>query len=152
LAGDVLSDPLLLINQTYGDLKHLEQFYEKLHKEIRILDNNHILFFSPAVSNNFGSGFKTGPGGALYNDRNVLEHHWYCPLDPNYEKCSIMNKVYYEEKERDLKRLKVGSFLGEFGHIYNINEEMIKTMDNLLTHTEKYLDSWAYWQLLELPK
>jgi endoglycosylceramidase len=58
--GNVLENPDLILNGTLGDTFFLEPFYEILQKEIRKIDPNHLIFFEPAVTNNFQSGFKTG--------------------------------------------------------------------------------------------
>jgi endoglycosylceramidase len=45
-------------------------------------DNEHIIFFEPAVSDILRSGFTEGPGGPAYNDRQAYSYHIYCaPTD-----------------------------------------------------------------------
>jgi hypothetical protein len=54
-----------------------------LHKYIRTVDDDHIIFFEPATGGNiigaFPLGYGTGPGGDAYNDRQALAYHVYCP-------------------------------------------------------------------------
>eukprot|EP01080_Neovahlkampfia_damariscottae_P002710 gene2710-3906_t len=155
--GDIFQNPKLFLNPYLGDLLNLQPLYDKLHLAIRSEDNEHIIFFEPAVNNVFETGFKHQPGGITYSDRNVLSHHWYCPVEPvgsGELVCKTGYNYYQFLKNKDVKRLKVGRFLTEFGAIDGElnNPIYIKDMDFILNGCDREIESWAYWQILHLPK
>lgn len=49
-AGDEYRNPLVLIDMGYTDRHYLAPLYTKLHDAIRTIDDQHIIFFEPAVS------------------------------------------------------------------------------------------------------
>ena len=155
--GDIFENPLFLLNPHLGDLKNLQPLYEKLNQAIRSVDDKHIIFFEPSVNNVFETGFTEQPGGIEYRDRNVLSHHWYCPVEPKGAGeliCKTGYNYYQFLKNKDVERLKVGRFLTEFGAVDGEmnNEIYIKDMDFIMNGCDREHESWSYWQILHLPK
>ena len=65
-----------------SDKSELLPLYQALHRAIRAVDNQTILFYEPHVLN--AQYFRTtdfpfgGPGGPDYNDRQAFSYHVYC--------------------------------------------------------------------------
>jgi hypothetical protein len=59
--------------------------YDRLAKEIRKHDDDHVIFFepSPADSTTDPVGFDDIPGGTSYKDRSALGFHYYVPPNGN---------------------------------------------------------------------
>jgi len=73
----------------------------------------------------FPTGFKTNLGGPLFRDREVLSYHVYCPSvnkvgEPkNGKVCSVLDSYFFLTKVREIRHLKIGAFLTEFGALNN---------------------------------
>ena len=95
-AGDVYKHPdLLLPGRT--EKQYLEPMYAHLHKAIREVDDEKIIFYEGLTIDYWPSGFSQGPGGAAYNDRQAYAYHIYCPLQVLMPRlfCSIRSCCYY---------------------------------------------------------
>jgi endoglycosylceramidase len=84
--GDIMGMPQLLTGGT-ADRLNLVPLYKRVHAAIRKVDDRHIILYQPTVgisqtviSGISSTGFTEGPGGAAYNDRQLLSYHAYCPV------------------------------------------------------------------------
>lgn len=149
-AGDIYSHPTYLIESGKSDQVNLVPMYERLHDAIRALDDTAVLFFEPAVTDYWSSGFAAGPGGAQWAHRNVYSYHIYC-ADINSTDirsrwvCDLSDQYDYNVRIADIKRVGTGGFMTEFGassdHNMSIGE--INVMTDL---ADQNLQSWTYWQ------
>ncbi|KAJ4461998.1 putative Glycoside hydrolase [Paratrimastix pyriformis] len=149
--GDIYTNPLLIGLSGYADKHNLVPMYRRLHEAIRRIDTDHMIFFEPAVTDYWTSGFQEGPGGKEYNDRQVYSYHIYCSLDTNRTDprsktvCKGEDSESWATRKKDIKRLGCGSFLTEFGastdHSIAIHE--LNYMGN---QADKYMENWDYWQ------
>lgn len=76
--GDILGNPALLEGGE-ADRQNLAPLYRQVHAAIRRVDDTHIIFYEPTVGISqtvsswiSATGFTEGPGGAAYNDRQLL--------------------------------------------------------------------------------
>jgi endoglycosylceramidase len=150
-AGDVVSHPSLLLPGV-ADKKNLEPMYQQLHKAIRAADEDHIVFFEHSLADIAGrSGFKEGPGGPSYNNRQALSYHIYCAPgnssgNPrNLAECDAEDQFPFEMSLEDVKRFGCGGFMTEFGAMGQTSI-VEKNLDFLLGLADSRLQSWTYWQ------
>lgn len=148
-AGDIYADPKLLLKTGYADQQNLAPMYTNLHNAIRTIDDQHIIFFEPAVSDLFHSGFTEGPGGPAYNDRQAYSYHVYCLADSNGDPvnlgfCNLTDTIFYKERVDDYHRIGVGGFMTEFGALLG-TEDGVSSLDFVLGEADKNIQSWAYW-------
>eukprot|EP01105_Mastigella_eilhardi_P009124 TRINITY_DN216_c0_g1_i1.p1 TRINITY_DN216_c0_g1~~TRINITY_DN216_c0_g1_i1.p1 ORF type:complete len:511 (+),score=116.74 TRINITY_DN216_c0_g1_i1:17-1549(+) len=151
-AGDLYRDISLLL-PTVADKKNLAPLYERAHNIIRKYDTKHLLFFEKTIVNVLGpTGFTTGPGGSEYNDRNVYSYHNYCGSvdndgDPrNVFVCDGEETVEWFQEMEDIKNLKCGSAMTEFGAMGGNNTKTIESLNFLMDLSDSYVQSWMYWQ------
>eukprot|EP01094_Clydonella_sp_ATCC50884_P025311 TRINITY_DN6604_c0_g2_i1.p1 TRINITY_DN6604_c0_g2~~TRINITY_DN6604_c0_g2_i1.p1 ORF type:complete len:554 (+),score=159.76 TRINITY_DN6604_c0_g2_i1:65-1663(+) len=148
--GDLYKQPSLLLKPGLADTQNLAPMYEHLNDAIREIDNEHVIFFEPAVSDLFHSGFEQGPGGPEYNDRNAYSYHIYCYAgspdgDPNNVRlCNITDTIMYQERVDDYHRMGVGGFMTEFGAMLG-TENGVESLHFVTGQADKYIQSWAYW-------
>ena len=132
----------------YGDHHFLQPFYRKIHDYVREVDNDTLIFFENIVMA-MTVGFTEGPGGVEYNDRQVFSYHVYCGFTPNNilwkYGCKAIDSFQYNGKLSKAKELGFGSFLTEFGALYNTKYE-IDEISNVARKAENSMQSWAYWQ------
>ena len=69
---------MLLVEQGLADKINLAPLYERLAAAIRQVDQEHMIFYEPALVDITPLGFQHGPGGPDYNNRSVLSYHSYC--------------------------------------------------------------------------
>jgi len=150
-AGNIYTNPRLL-EPGVADKENLEPIYQRLHKVIRNIDTEHIIFYEKALTNLFGStGFSGGPGGVNFNDRQAYSYHIYCggtDSEGNPRRiieCDGIDLLFYEMTLRDVKQLGGGAFMTEFGAMgeAKTSEEAIRFLTFL---ADSNLQSWAYWQ------
>ena len=77
-AGDVYAQPKSLAPQ-FTEKNYLQPLYQHLHKAIRAVDDQKIIFFEGLTIDYWPNGFSESPGGQEYNDRQALAYHIYCP-------------------------------------------------------------------------
>eukprot|EP00128_Syssomonas_multiformis_P014358 Colp12_sorted_trinity150504_noHs@8228 len=149
--GDIYHDPLHIAGQWgYSEKKTLAPLYAKLNKAIREVDDDSMVFYETPQTNQFSSGFTSGPGGQEYFDREVLGFHVYCPLlDPNGDPRSKLVCDFYDHRKvamrtKDGKRLGGGSFMTEFGAVSG-RTAGAKEITELADLADEYATSWAYW-------
>ena len=152
-----------------SDRKNIAKMYKVLHKYIREVDNDSIIFFEPATGGNFLDGwpvgFDEGPGGVAYNDRQALSYHVYClVLDTktptkfwqyiiellSIDACDVLDDVLYNVRRDDTSRLQLAGFLTEFGNAGTglAAEDII----NFATaKMDEFFHGWSYWYLTPDP-
>ncbi|KAL9649766.1 hypothetical protein ABK040_009581 [Willaertia magna] len=151
-AGDFYKDITLLLDQTgKADRVNLMPLYKQVNSAIRKADKNHIILFEPTVSDLLSAGFESSPLGSEDLDKQVFSYHVYCgdvnkTGDPQSRIiCSIGDDISFVEKERTVKKLKVGGFLTEFGALSNFSSSG-KELNWITGIADDYLRSWTYWQ------
>lgn len=147
-AGDVYAHPKSLLPH-YAEKNYLQPLYQYLHKAIRNVDNEKIIFFEGLTIDYWQSGFTAPPGPAEYNDRQVLAYHIYCPIDNGNPKiivgCDAIDDVFFQLRKKDSNRLGVGMIMTEFGAAEDIKPDLIK-MTSLTDLADRHQQSWMYWQ------
>lgn len=152
-----------------SDRKNMAKMYKVLHKYIREVDNDSIIFFEPATGGNFLDawpvGFEEGPGGVAYNDRQALAYHVYClVLDTKkpsnflqkiielllIDACDVLDNALYDVRRDDAVALSLAGFLTEFGNAGTgiAAEDVI----NFATaKMDESMHGWSYWYLTPDP-
>ncbi|XP_065910588.1 endoglycoceramidase-like isoform X2 [Dysidea avara] len=147
-AGDVYRHPDQL-EPHIADKVNLSPMYTRLHQAIREVDNSHVPF------NGFANtGLTEGPGGSLYNDRQVLAYHLYCVLlDKNGEPfnarlCQGLEKETLKIREEDGKKLGVATFMTEWGAYDDTppHSKELSDGEHITGLADDLLQSWIYWQ------
>ena len=88
---------------------------------IRKNDQKHIIFFESAVADYIEIGFKEGPGGSAFKDRNAYSFHIYCPyvnnsgVPKNELLCHEYDTTMIEVRTRDADKLGLAGLMTEFG-------------------------------------
>jgi len=148
--GNIYKDPSLLIPGR-ADKVVLEPHYKQLHTAIRLIDDQHIIFYEPVTWDLIPCGFEQGPGGKNYNDRQVFSYHIYC-FDVDKEGnpksrriCDTFDAQQFGIRAKDSKRLGGGAFLTEFGALDNLTAA-IKEVAAITGEADHYFHSWTYWQ------
>ncbi|PRP75110.1 hypothetical protein PROFUN_03946 [Planoprotostelium fungivorum] len=148
--GDYIYNPSVLYPE-YTDVNFLMPMYEKIHQKIRMNDDTKIIFFEKAVLP-AASGFRGGPGGPDYNDRQAFAYHIYCgPTSrdgtPSWlNECEALDGFFYDEIDIDLNRTKLAGFMTEFGAVPD-NATSMDSIRYLMEAADARAQSWAYWQL-----
>jgi len=123
--------------------------YEYLHKAIRTVDEDHIIFFEGLTIDYWPNGFTQGPGGPDYNDRQALAYHIYCPIQ-NATKvkeavCDAINDEFFSMRRRDVDRIGGGMIMTEFGASKDVLGDLYALQKNC-KQADKFSQSWIYWQ------
>lgn len=150
-AGDLYHEPLRAIS----DKAMIEPLYKVLHKQIRSVDDNHIVFYEPLILDsyldlvNHVPDITSGPGGPTYNDRQALAYHIYCPNDEAGDPvllpvCHQIVKKSWDIFNQTSRRIGGGYFLTEFGATGN-DKNSTDFLDTMLNHADAHLASWTYW-------
>lgn len=125
--------------------------YKDIHERMRTVDNHHILFYEPTVSDLDVVGFDCGPGGIEYNDRQAFAFHVYCSInDPHGDPrskymCHLEDNLFFYWREKNMKQLGGGYFLTEFGAVSD-SPSGVNEISWILGQAEQRFISWAYWQ------
>ena len=133
--GDFYKNPSLLI-PGFADYYNLQPFYDKIHKAIRTIDDDHIILFESITMNLFGVGFTEVPGGKKYENKSILSYHYYNPVNP------VLSFMYYM-RMRDIKKLNCGGFLTEFS--VGLLDNNINKMREVCDTADELLQSWSTW-------
>mmetsp|Transcript_25536 Transcript_25536/g.64093 ORF Transcript_25536/g.64093 Transcript_25536/m.64093 type:complete len:525 (-) Transcript_25536:47-1621(-) len=149
--GDYLEQPDLLVIPGLADKRNLQPLYSELNSAIRSVDENHIVFFEPIVSDYYWeTGLETGPGGKGASNE-VYSYHIYCQLlDQNGQPknigfCNKTDLIQYNVKQHDLGRLRTGGMMTEFGSS-NASPISQESLTFVTDQADRTLQSWAYWQ------
>jgi endoglycosylceramidase len=148
-AGDVYEDPRRLLPGV-AESKYLQPLYEHLHKAIRGVDDEKIIFFEGLTIDYWPNAFTEGcPGGAEYNDRQAMAYHIYCPLQDPAAKgeavCDLIDDEFFYMRNKDADRLGSGMLMTEFGAAENIKGD-IYALESLMRMADDHQQSWMYWQ------
>lgn len=143
-AGNSVAEKRVLL-PTYTEKKYLQPMYEHLHKAIRAVDDEKIIFFEGLTIDYFPNGFSAGPGGEAYNDRQALAYHIYCPVqDPSTKAevaCDAINDEFFAFRMRDVERLGGGMIMTEFGASEDVRGD-IYALEKNVQQADKHLQSW----------
>ncbi|KNC51965.1 endoglycoceramidase [Thecamonas trahens ATCC 50062] len=149
-AGDIYADPELLEFGVAGR-KNLAPMYEKINAAIRSVDDEHLVFYEDAVSNQGHAGFDAPPGGAAYANRSVYSYHIYCaPTDKSGDpthvvECNLVDDYFENVKMADVTRLGGGGYLTEMGAMLE-SPAAADALNHLLDLCDANLQSFNYWQ------
>jgi hypothetical protein len=149
--GDVIEQPGLLAIPGRADKRNLRPLYDEVNAAIRSVDQDHIVFFEPIVTDYYwATGLQSGPGGKAGGPNQVYSYHIYCQLlDPsgqpiNIEFCNKTDLIQYSVKQRDLTRLKTAGMMTEFGSS-NASPISQESLTFVTDQADRTLQSWAYW-------
>ncbi|RYH31967.1 hypothetical protein EON65_01505 [archaeon] len=147
-AGDVYASPKSLL-PTYAEQHYLQPMYEYLHKKIRSVDDEKIIFFEGLTISYWRSGFTAGPGGVEYNDRQVMAYHVYCPTNggpaAKVFACDLIDDYFFSRRMNDGERLGVGLMMTEFGAAEDIKSDLA-VLEAVTSKADSFKQSWMYWQ------
>lgn len=169
---DMINEPLAanMVTQPWtalpgvNDLVNLQKLYKRIHEVIRSNDQNKTLFFEPIQGDLipalggmvFPSGFNDTPGGAEYNNRQILNDHSYCcqsnahmcatgePLLNDSAICAAFNYARVTTRAIDAKLLNVGLIISEFGACLD-SQSCVNEITSVTSACDKNLVGWAYW-------
>eukprot|EP00040_Diaphanoeca_grandis_P013231 m.66948 g.66948 ORF g.66948 m.66948 type:complete len:507 (+) comp23747_c1_seq1:60-1580(+) len=156
--GDAIEHPEYLIEPFKADFAELAPFYARLHTVIRAVDNNTMLFYSGMeVGDRLTTpvGFKTGPGGDGYNDKQALVMHNYCIIgtdgngpEPGLQRdfCNVSDGLTFRQRSKDRTRLNTALIMTEFGATGSVPtglEEIRVVADGADALSPPA--SWTYW-------
>ena len=94
-----------------------------------------------------------GPGGPLYNDRQMLAYHDYCfLLTPDGQplvntSCRDSDAKLFRTRMADLHNLGVGGIMTEWGALANGTGRDAAEAYHVCGNADAYLQSWIYWSL-----
>lgn len=146
--GDAVSHPSLLLKGGKADFENLQPMYHRLHSAIREEDDEHIIFYEPAVADIEAIGFTAGPSNSsLYNNRQALSYHIYCGfMDPKSRLfCNVYDDTTFHWRDQTVKKLGGGQFLTEFGFMSE-RPAALAELNWMLDESDKRFLSWTYWQ------
>jgi endoglycosylceramidase len=147
-AGDVYQSPKNLLPKV-AEQTYLQPLYQYVHKAIRAVDDEKIIFFEGLTIDYWPGGFSEGPGGQDYNDRQMLAYHVYCPTDGGSAvkqlACNAIDDFFFAMRNRDAERMGVGMIMTEFGAAEDIKSDL-QLLIRTTAMADKYQQSWMYWQ------
>lgn len=147
-AGDVYAQPSNLLPKV-AEEKYLQPLYEYVHKAIRTVDDEKIIFFEGLTIDYWQNGFTQGPGGVEYNDRQVFAYHVYCPLqNPTVTGeivCDAIDAEFLAMRLKDAARMGVQMVMTEFGAAEDIKGDMYQ-LGKQSDVMDQHQQSWMYWQ------
>lgn len=148
-AGNVNEYPRTLLPK-YTEKHYLQPLYQHVHKAIRAVDDEKIIFFEGLTIDYWQNGFTAGPGDADYNDRQVLAYHIYCITseEPNPKlsvACDLIDDYFFSRRRKDSARLGVGMIMTEFGAAKDMRYDLSQ-VEKVVTLADQFQQSWIYWQ------
>ena len=146
-----------------ADSKYLLPFYRKVDQELRKVDKDYVLIFSPSLTDNiplyggfYFTGFSETPGGDENKSKQIISEHLYClqsdttfmnanthPTHFNH-KCKRFFQYKLNKFKNLAKKLGVVPFIGEFGACRD-NLACFNEISNFANICDQLLMSWAYW-------
>eukprot|EP00827_Trimyema_finlayi_P000865 TRINITY_DN1257_c0_g1_i2.p1 TRINITY_DN1257_c0_g1~~TRINITY_DN1257_c0_g1_i2.p1 ORF type:complete len:194 (+),score=55.29 TRINITY_DN1257_c0_g1_i2:705-1286(+) len=143
--GDNYKHPKFILE---SDKLNLQPFYQRVHENIRKVDNTSLLFFEP-TSDDIPITFTDTPGGKDYTDRTVFSYHLYCnvPYQTSEEIkiCNDINTKNMKLRTEFAQKYKINAYLTEFGAVSD-KELELEVLDHITSEVEKKFQSWSYWQ------
>lgn len=118
-------DPAGTLLPGQANNNYLLPAYKRIYNAIRKYDKHTPIYFQPSTVDLLGGGFQETPGGPDELDRQVFSYHIYCPIvtdlgEPIYPLfCDYFAEQQTLLKQQNLKRMKIGGFLTEFGAVSN---------------------------------
>lgn len=158
---DLLNEPFpgsLYLNNDLFDKSFIQPFYEEIIKQIRRVDQNHIIFLEPnAVRTNvlaprgFPSAWKPFPFNNL-----VLAPHFYDPvvtMKVRYDKDKTRLAQAMQVLKEESSRLNLPVWMGEFSvwGDYMLENGDAFLRDQLSAFNEAFM-GWAFWDYDESAK
>ena len=164
-AANIYKDSSLLTDTKKFDREILFPFYERIGKEIRKVDTEHLIFFEPNQFPNvipiLGGivnevGFQTNPGGPEFKNRTVLDEHAYCcgleigvcdtgePPINRLSACREFHSRKINTRKKDGNRLGVPLMVSEFGACSG-SIACFEEIKNVGDACDEVTASWAYW-------
>lgn len=147
-AGDVYKHPENLLPGV-AEKNYLQPLYEYVHKAIRSVDDEKIIFFEGLTIDYWPIGFTSGPGGSEYNDRQAIAYHIYCPSGSGSIAgeigCHAIDDEFFYMRRKDVDRIGGGMIMTEFGAIEDEKSELAKLEGNAVL-ADRYQQSWMYWE------
>lgn len=142
--GDVYQYPYLL-ESGQTDKRYLAPLYNRLMQTIRKNDQNHVVFFEPAVGDVGPSGFSSPPAG---DNNTCYSYHVYCfeqPTPGDTRLCETVLKIEFDIKMSDVWRLQTAAMQTEFGAVGDDSNssDWIRVQCEMC---DAQAQSWAYWQ------
>lgn len=150
-AGNFWTKPQRLIISGYADEENIMPAYKKLHEYIRAVDDDTIILYEPMVSDIWSVGFKEGPGGKAYDNRQAFSYHVYCfdvdkSGDPKSKFiCKTFDDAIFNWRTETSKSIGGGRILTEFGAISN-SSKGVTELEWITGEAEKRFTSWVTWQ------
>lgn len=93
-------------------------FYKRIHNYIRKADTNKIIFFEADYLDVLGASFGENIGGPEYVTREAFSYHVYCGIERlSSWFCNKINDLLYWLKIGNVRELKIGGMLTEFGAV-----------------------------------
>lgn len=146
-AGDIYTDPRLILEPGYADWKNFQPMYQKIGEMIYKVDPNHLVFFEPVTWDYLETGFTAPP---TKNHLSVLSYHIYC-LDyhgrmkpEQWKVCNISSFDMFDKRKEDIKRLAIGGFMTEFGELGDTPDGRAE-LGNMTWKANQLFQSWTYW-------
>lgn len=127
--------------------KYMYPFYKKVADRIWANHPDTLVFYEPIFHDLFSGGFSNNLGSP---QNEVFSYHVYClvvnPFGEPYSRylCDALDTFFMSGKEKNVKKMKVGGFITEFGAVSD-SDKSVKELDYILTKADYYLRSWAYW-------
>lgn len=114
-------------------------FYKRIHNYIRKVDDNKIIFFEADYLDVLGASFNENIGGPEYQTREAFSYHVYCGIERLSDWfCNKINDLLYWLKMGNVRDLKIGGMLTEFGAVGD-DEQSKSILDNVLNTADYYL-------------
>ena len=108
-----------------------------------------MILFEPSVADYIG-GFYDTPNHE-FNNKNILSYHTYCPFKNSHAeptskvKCNLIDGLYMALRYQNIKKLKIGGMMTEFGSVPE-SKAGIEEINRVLRYAEKNWQNWYYWQ------
>jgi endoglycosylceramidase len=149
-AGNVNANPKQFLPHV-TEKKYLQPMYQHVHKAIREVDDEKIIFFEGLTIDYWQNGFTESPGDASYNDRQVFAYHIYCLTsdEPNPKlslACDAIDDYFFSRRRKDAQRLGVGMIMTEFGAAKDMRYDLSQ-VEKVVNLADQHQQSWIYWQL-----
>ena len=125
----------------------LVAFYQKLAKEIRAVNRQHILFWEPSVSSNNGIPTHIRPIKKAGKQQAYMPHLYDIVLDTDLAGEADGNRlaIMFERMQQSAERLKMPYLIGEWGAFYGGNKEVLAAAKAMAEGIDKHSIGDYYW-------
>ena len=135
--GDTWADPTL-VTPGVADHKVMEALWNRANTQIRLVDQNTLVFFEGATLDVL-SGFNNVPGGD--GSKTVHSFHYYNPPQLGTIEDTIKNRI------KDNLRLKTAAMLTEV-EFWQTDAKGLTALHTATDTADKYMMSWMGWYVL----